>query len=150
MRQGNDAIVLFNQVFQYDIVLGFLNSGSARVTESALDFSHFLANNAANTVDIAQDRSVLNDSGIERSQFFFNLLSFQAAKTTERHGNDGLRLFLGKVRILSHGKCFKIERSSRSVVGLLTVKACHQVLFRGGLVLGCANDVNDLVEIINR
>ena len=150
VRQSNDAIVLFDQILQHDIVLGFLNSRASLVTKLALDLGHFITNDRANTIDITENCSVFHDRSVQSSQLFFNLLALQAAKTTQRHGNDGLRLLLGEVRILCHGKCLQIERSGRTVVGLLTVEACHQVFLGGRLVLGRTDDVNHLVEIINR
>ena len=126
VREGNHAVVLFNQVFQQNVVLCRHDIGAACVGIFAADFGDFGFDNLFDLAHIGKNLAILFNLSIEFVQLVLDFLPFQPGQFAHGHIHDCLRLHLGEpVFVL-------------------------QILFCRGDGLGMTEQIHDLVDIVAR
>ena len=100
---GNDTVVLFYHIFKIDIVDRLLDCRAAFVSIFSLDFKHLGLDYLFYLTFVGEYAFKLRDKCVQTVKLVLNLLSFHAGKTTERHFNYRLCLYIGKTESLHQG-----------------------------------------------
>ena len=120
--QGEDALFLFNEVFNDDLVLHVLNFRLAIITEFIPDCDELVLQDAFNLFLVSQKFPVVGNLLFQMPVFLFQFFAIQALQLYEAHIADCLSLHLGEP------------------------EALHQIL--SGVVITGTDNANDLVNVI--
>lgn len=122
MGKRKDALLLFDQVFNVDLVLNILNFSQTIIAVFIADGSQFVLQNALEHFLAGQQFAVIRNALFEFLIFRFQLLAFESLQTLKLHVQHDLRLNLGQIEPL------------------------HQALFC--VVIAFTDGLDDLVDIV--
>ena len=126
LGHGDDHVLLSDEVFHLDILRFAGDAGSARGAVLLLDLQQLVLNDLLQQVLVGQDLLVVGDLLAQLGQLFLDLLALQTGEAAQAHFQDGVGLLLGEAEALS-------QLRARFLVGL-----------------GRADDLNDLVDVVER
>ena len=122
VTQGEGADLLLNQILDVDFVLDLLDFGFPLVAELVPDFDQLVTEHATHFPFVCQQLLVVGDLLLQLLVFGLQLLPVQALEGNEPHIADGLGL------------------------DIIQAEPLHQALL--GVVVGGADDVDDLVDVV--
>ena len=122
--QGEDALLLFDEVFDVDLVLDLLNFGLALIAVLVADLNELVLEDALEHRLVCEQFDKVRDLLFEFVVLVLELLAVEALQGLQAHIEDGLRLHVGKR------------------------EALHQLFLR--VVVARADDVDDLVDVVLR
>ena len=126
LRDGDDHVLVGDEVLDVDLGRFLADLGAARGCETLFDLEHLLFDDAAQEHAVLEHALEVGDALLELVQLVLDLLALQADQTAQAHLEDGLGLLFGKVETLD-----------QAIGGL----------FVG---LGRADDGDDLVDVVER
>ena len=100
MGKRKDALLLFDQVFNVDLVLNILNFSQTIIAVFIADGSQFVLQNALEHFLVGQQFAVIRNALFEFLIFRFQLLAFESLQTLKLHVQHDLRLNLGQIEPL--------------------------------------------------
>ena len=119
---GIDALLLFDQVFDVDLVLDMRDLGAALVAILFLDLQQAFADDLVNAGGLDQNIVIIGDLGAQLIQFVLDLLALEALQSSQLHLEDRLGL------------------------DLADAKAVHQVFL--GVVVAVTDDMDNFVDVV--
>ena len=122
--QGEDALLLLDEVFNVDLVLDLLNFGLALIAVLVADLKKLVLQNALEHRLVCEQLDKVRDLLFEFVVLVLQLFTVKTLQGLQAHIENGLRLNIG-------------ER-----------EAFHQLFLR--VVVARADDVDDLVDIVLR
>ena len=122
LGQGEDALLLLDQVLDIDLVLHVLDLGDPVVSELVGDGLQLLLQDLADQRIVGEDLVVVGDLLLQLLVLLLQLLPVQTLEGDEPHIADGLGL------------------------DVVQSEAGHQVLL--GVVIAAADDLDDLVDVV--
>ena len=123
-RQGEDALLLFDEVFDVDLVLDLLDLGLALIAILVANFNELVLQNALEHRLVGEKLDKVGDLLFQLVKLVLELFAVETLQGLQAHIENGLRLHVG-------------ER-----------EAFHQLFLR--VVVARADDVDDLVDIVLR
>ena len=126
LGHGDDHVLFGDEVLHLDILGLAGQAGAARGVVFLLDLLQLFLDDLLQQVLVGKDLLVVGDLLAQLGQLFLDLGAFQAGQAAQAHFQDGVGLLLGKTEALGEA--------------------------RGGFLvrLGGADDVDDLVDVIER
>ena len=124
LGEGKDALLLFNEILDVQIVLHILNLRLALVAVFVADLGELVLQHAAKHCLAAEELHIVGDALFQLIVLVLQLLAVETLQGDEAHIADGLCLHLGEVETL------------------------HQVIL--GVIVAGADDLDDFVNIILR
>ena len=122
VREGEDALLLFDQVLDINLVFDILNFGAAVVAVFVADGKQLVFQNALEHVFVGKQLAVILDALFQLVVLVLQLLALESLQTFELHVEHDLRLNFRQVEL------------------------CHQALFR--VVVALADGLDDLVNVL--
>ena len=122
--QGEDTLLLLDEVFDVDLVLDLLNFGLALIAVLVADLKKLVLQNALEHRLVGEKLDKVGDLFFQLVKLVLELFAVEALQGLQAHIENGLRLHVG-------------ER-----------EAFHQLFLR--VVVARADDVDDLVDVVLR
>ena len=123
-RERKDALLLFDEVFDVDLVLDLLNFGLARIAVLVADLKKLVLQNALEHRLVGEKLDKIGDLLFQLVKLVLELFAVEALQGLQAHIENGLRLHIGEG------------------------KALHELFLC--VVVARADDVDDLVDVILR
>ena len=122
--QGEDALLLLDEVFNVDLVLDLLNFGLARIAVLVADLKKLVLQNALEHRLVGEKLDKIGDLLFQLVKLVLELFAVESLQGLQAHIEDGLRLNIGEG------------------------KALHELFLC--VVIARADDVDDLVDVVLR
>ena len=122
MRHGKDALLLFDEIFDVDLVLHVLDFGAAVVAELVADGDELFLEDGFEKLLVGQQPQIVRDALFQLFVLVFQLLALEPLQPLELHVKHHLCLNLGQA------------------------EALHQTLLR--VVVALADGLDDLVNVV--
>ena len=123
-RERKDALLLFDEVFDVDLVLDLLNFGLARIAVLVADLKKLVLQNTLEHRLVGEKFFKVGDLLFQFVELVLELLAVKSLQGLQAHIEDRLRLHIGEG------------------------EALHELFLR--VVVACADDVDDLVDVVLR
>ena len=159
MSDGDDHILVGNEVLYIEIALRRCDLGAALIAKLAGDLAHLLFNHTQNLLLMGKKVLVVGNGAAQTVQFFLDLIALKTGQATQLHLEDGGGLFGREAKAL--------DQASRSLgIGtrrtdnrddLVDMVESHEIALedmRASLSLlkvkarAAGNDVNLMIDVV--